>query len=86
MTRATQVMVPLLLAAGAALAAPPAAREALPQLQLRGEATLRLFGFALYDARLWALPTFDAPRYAEQPFVLELQYRRRLAAQALAER
>lgn len=80
--------VGLLLAASAALASPlpPAMRDALPQAQLRGEATLRIFGFALYDARLWALPAFDAGRYAEQPFVLELQYRRPIAAESIAER
>ena len=47
---------------------------------------LRVWGFEVYDARLWAMPGFAPARYAQQAFALELQYLRRLEGEAIASR
>lgn len=47
---------------------------------------LRVWGFEVYDARLWARPGFDPQRLAEQAFALELVYLRRLQGEAIAQR
>lgn len=59
---------------------------ALPQARLVGQGALRFFGLSVYEARLWAAPGFDAARYDGQAFALELQYARKLAGPAIAER
>jgi len=51
-------------------------REAMPDARLVGEGTLRIFGFRIYDARLWS-PT--APLQARTPFALELTYHRSIS-------
>jgi hypothetical protein len=57
-----------------------------PGTQLRGRGTLRFLGLAIYEARLWTLPTFEAASYASQPFTLELVYARGLDGAAIVER
>lgn len=59
---------------------------ALQNKQVVGSARLRVWGFEVYDARLFAGPGFDAARFAEQPLALELNYLRSLKGQAIAER
>ena len=53
---------------------------------LRGSATLRFFGMPVYDARLWTQAAFTAERYEHWPFALEIQYARKFAGAAIAER
>ena len=80
--------------AGAADAAPasPAAEsrpelaEALPQGRLVGKTRLSVWGFQVYDARLWAAAGFSASRYAGTPLALELSYLRNFTAADIAER
>jgi hypothetical protein len=66
---------------------PPAeVTTALPSARLVGQGTLRWFGLAVYEARLWAADGFDALRFDAQPFALELRYLRRLDGAAIADR
>lgn len=82
----------LLSAAGAALAQPAAGdtraelQQVLPQAQLVGKGRLTVWGFQVYDARLWANPGFGAGSFTAQPLALELAYLRGFDNQAVAER
>ena len=64
----------------------PELRDALPQSQLIGKGRLTIWGFQVYDARLWAPAGFAAGSYASQPLALELAYLRDFAAKDVAER
>ncbi|MDP2221600.1 MAG: chalcone isomerase family protein [Hydrogenophaga sp.] len=64
----------------------PTVRAALQDKQLQGQARLRVWGFEVYDASLWAGPGFDAQRYEQHRFGLELSYLRSLKGRAIAER
>ena len=78
-----------LLWAGIALAqpsAPPELAEALPKSQLIGKARLKVWGFEVYDARLWAPGGFSAGSYSALPLALELVYLRDFRAADIAER
>jgi hypothetical protein len=79
------------LAAAAVLVAAAPARAApghawLPESRRVGEASLRMLGLHIYDASLYALPSFEAQRFAAHPLVLELEYRRSFSGEAIAER
>lgn len=47
---------------------------------------LRVWGFEVYDARLWIPVGFRHSQYAQYSFALELQYLRRLEGAAIASR
>jgi hypothetical protein len=47
---------------------------------------LRVWGFEVYDARLWTPVGFRHGQYAQHAFALELQYLRRLEGAAIASR
>ena len=64
----------------------PELRDALPQSQLIGKGRLTIWGFQVYDARLWAQAGFAAGSYASQPLALELAYLRDFEAKDVAER
>jgi hypothetical protein len=66
-----------------AAAAPPWAD---PQWVAAGEARLTVWGFAVYDARLWVAPAFSQAAWERHAFVLELTYLRELRGQAIADR
>ena len=67
--------------------APPAeVRAALPGATLVGGTRLRVWGFAVYDARLWAAPGFQPAAYATEPFALELRYLRDFSREDIARR
>jgi hypothetical protein len=72
--------------AGPAATAPDEVRAALPAARLLGQARMRFLGFSVYDARLWVTPGFDAVRYEQQAFALELRYARALNGAQIAER
>lgn len=59
---------------------------ALPGVQARALSRLSVWGFDVYDARLWTAPGFELQHYARHAFALELQYLRKLQGQAIAER
>ena len=60
--------------------------QALPQARLLGTARLTVWGFAVYDARLWVNPDFQSASYARSAFALELTYLRNFEGKAIAER
>ena len=59
---------------------------ALPQHRLIGKGRLAVWGFQVYDARLWALPSFKPDNLPAHPFALELAYLRDFASRDIAER
>jgi len=61
-------------------------QEILPQARLVGKGRLSVWGFQVYDARLWANPGFQAGNFTNQPLALELSYLRSFDSQAVAER
>jgi hypothetical protein len=64
----------------------PELAEALPQGRLIGKGRLTVWGFEVYDARLWAPPGFGPGSYAGQPLALELAYLRAFDAADIASR
>ena len=88
-TRALWLALALAGAPGAALLAntpEPTLDTALKDHQAVGQARLRVWGFEVYDASLWTAPGFDAQRYAEHRFGLELSYLRSFKGRDIAER
>jgi hypothetical protein len=47
---------------------------------------MRVWGFEVYDARLWTPVGFRHGQYTQFPFALELQYLRKLEGAAIASR
>ncbi len=64
----------------------PELRDALPQARLLGKARLSVWGFQVYDARLWGPAGFGASRYADTPLALELSYLRNFSAADIVAR
>ena len=58
----------------------------LPQHRLIGKTRLTVWGFQVYDARLWGLTGFTADNFSAQPFALELTYLRDFSSDDIAER
>ena len=58
----------------------------LPQHRLIGKGRLTVWGFQVYDARLWVLPGFKPDNLPVQPFALELAYLRDFSSKDTAER
>ena len=58
----------------------------LPQHRLKGKGRLTIWGFQVYDARLWGLPGFKSDNLPGQPFALELAYLRDFSGKDTAER
>jgi hypothetical protein len=69
----------------AASPAPSATHAWLPRSRRIGQGTLRMLGFTIYDAALYALADFDATAFAAHPLVLEIHYRRSLSGQDIAD-
>ena len=59
-----------------------AVRGAMPTPPVR----LKVWGFEVYDARLWTPAGFRHSQYAQYPFALELQYLRKLEGAQIASR
>ena len=64
----------------------PELNDALPQGRRIGTGRLTVWGFQVYDARLWAQPGFSAANYDRSPLALEVSYLRAFKAQEVAER
>ena len=75
-----------LVPAWAALGHPPELTAALPQHRLLGKARLSVYGFSVYDSRLWVPPAFKTENFSSQPFALELAYLRDFKSDAIADR
>lgn len=67
----------------ARMEAPPVQAAGLKQV---GAALLKVFGFEVYQARLWAEPGFQPDRYEQYRLALELAYLRNLDGAAIAQR
>lgn len=65
---------------------PPAVAQGLNQAKALGQARLVVYGFNIYDAKLWALDGFSVANYAAEPFALELKYLRNFSGAMIAER
>lgn len=83
---ALMVARPSAAATNATVRAPLEIAGALPTARLQGSGTLRFFGLAIYEARLWTAPDFAPERYDAHTFALELRYARKLNGAAIAER
>ena len=64
----------------------PELSGALPQAQRIGTGRLVVWGFQVYDARLWAQPGFRAANADRAPLALELSYLRAFKAEEIADR
>ena len=64
----------------------PELASVLPQSRLIGKTRLTVWGFQVYDARLWAAPDFKADKPNGHPFALELTYLRAFDSQDIAVR
>ena len=64
----------------------PELAAALPQLRLAGKTRLTVWGFQVYDARLWTLPATSVDKLNAQPFALELTYLRAFDSLDIAAR
>jgi Chalcone isomerase-like len=64
----------------------PVEIAALPNARSIGAAQLKVWGFKVYDARLWANPEFKPDDYAQRSFALEINYLRSFDNGAVAER
>lgn len=64
----------------------PELAQMLPQNRLVGKSRLNVYGFQIYDARLWAETGFKADNLRAQSFALELAYLRSFASSDVAAR
>ena len=69
-----------------ATAVPQELHAVLPTAALSGQATLRYWGFDIYQATLWVAPGFVDSDYAQSAFALELAYHRALKGADIAKR
>ncbi len=67
-------------------AAPAGVAQAISGVRAVGQARLVVYGFSIYDAKLWAADGFSASNYAAEPFALELRYLRSFKGSMIAER
>jgi len=58
----------------------------LPEAKLAGTSKLRVFGFEVYDARVWVAPGFKRSDYSQTASALELTYLRNFKGAVIAER
>lgn len=67
-------------------AIPAEVRAALPDAMVIGTSRLRVWGFQVYDATLYAAPGFRPASYSTQSFALELRYLRDFSSADIARR
>jgi hypothetical protein len=85
--RSAVAVVLLATVAAARADVPTHVGRALGEVRAAGSGRLTWFGLHVYDARLFVPASgFDARRYADHPFALELTYARQLNGRAIAER
>lgn len=71
--------------ARASATVPEHVRKYLSDARIAGPGRLTWFGFHVYDAHLYAPRGFDARTPFARPFVLELEYARKLEGRAIAD-
>jgi Chalcone isomerase-like len=72
--------------AAAAAVAPAEITRALKNVRMLGQSRLVVFGFNIYDAKLWVEPDFVAANYGTESLALELRYLRNFTGTSIAER
>ena len=63
-----------------------ASEQILPGLRPTETQRLKIWGFEIYDARLWTRPEFSVQQYSTQSFGLELTYLRKFEGKEIAKR
>ncbi len=63
-----------------------ASEQILPGFRSSEPQRLKIWGFEIYDARLWTRPEFSVPQYSTQNFGLELTYLRKFDGKDIAKR
>jgi hypothetical protein len=63
-----------------------ASEVALPGSAATPAVRMTVWGFEVYDAKLWARAGFSSAQYVRHPFALELSYLRGLKGEAIAQR
>ncbi len=76
----------ILLASMCAGLSVQASSVVIPGAKPSKQQRLTVWGFDVYDARLWVRPGFSIPSYADHSFGLELSYLRSLEGAAIAKR
>jgi Chalcone isomerase-like len=66
--------------------APTEIAQAVSDARRLGQSRLVVFGFNIYDAKLWAPENFSVVNYVSEPFALELRYLRNFSGISIAER
>lgn len=62
-------------------------RQAIPQARVQGAGELRMYGFHLYDARLYVGPTgLSSKELTARPFALDIEYARAFRGVSIAQR
>ena len=79
-------LLPQALARQADKALPAELQDVLPNAKLIGQTRLSVWGFKIYDARLWSPPGLNAGNFASQPMALDLAYLRDFTAADIVER
>ena len=79
-------LLPQALARQADKALPAELQDVLPNAKLIGQTRLSVWGFKIYDARLWSPPGLNPRNFASQPLALELAYLRDFTAADIVER
>jgi hypothetical protein len=69
-----------------AVITPTEIASSIPDVRSIGHARLKVLGFQVYDARLWAEPDFQPTAYDESRFALEITYLRSFDNNAVADR
>lgn len=84
--RQTHAQAPAAAATQAGPSTPAEVLQVLPQAEALGQTRLRVWGFQIYDARLWVAPGFRAQRFDQHGTALELTYLRAFASADIAAR
>ena len=83
---AAVALLALLSAPAGAAEQPTEVQRALPAATLAGSSRFTVWGFGVYDARLWIEPGFEANTYHNHGFALELSYLRDFSNDAITDR
>ena len=84
--RKRHVAAASVLAASLGLGSAQALEPSLPGAEPSAAVRMTVWGFDVYDAKLWTRPGFAPTQYARHAFALELQYLRSLKGEAIAQR
>jgi hypothetical protein len=67
--------------------AAPLVRQTIPQARVQGEGTLHMYGFHIYDAKLYVGPTgLSSKQLTARPFALDIEYARAFKGVTIAKK